>query len=553
MKKFSRLIMIFILGFALFLGVGIHSSAASNYYNQVKNKTVTDGYYILKVKNVEQLQNALKTAQKKATSKKPYKIIVKPGTYKLEHSLNIFSNTYLYAKNVTFKQKKGATANMIIVGNNQNKVTGYYFKNITIDGGNWNENGNGNTAIKAANAKNFTLKNATIQNTRNGHLTEIAGCNGVKITNCKYKKQVLSSNVYKYEAIQLDIITKKHFVGYKYQDLPLKNVIITKCSFENVPRGVGSHTAILNDPINGLEITNNTFKNVKSCAIQILNAKNCTISNNNILSAPRGIAVFSCGFSNQDTYLATTLAKEGKTKAKVSIKYKTPASNMKIKVESNTITLKGTDKYASYENAGIYISGYNATKAYKSSSGDKIPKGNYYLSGITVKNNTIKGNGHGIRLSDVRKAAVENNILAFTGTLGKINYYGINLNMSTKSTEIKNNKTEGYLNGIFVIDASAGSVTDNIISSANKYGISLEKASAASVNNNVIKTTLSNGIHLWNGSSANTIMNNQITSAGGKAVYVGGKSSVKEICGNKCTSCVEEIVVSRDSDVKSVQ
>ena len=164
----------------------------------------------------------------------------------------------------------------------------YYYQNITIDGGIWNENGNSNTAIKICHTQNITLMNATLKNCSNSHLMEIAGNNGITIQNCNFADQALSTSAkpYTYEAIQLDILLESHLSGYLSEDLPLKNVKITGCSFKNVPRGIGSHTAILNNPVDTIEISNNTFTSLKSLAIQAMNYINCTTVSYTHLTLP---------------------------------------------------------------------------------------------------------------------------------------------------------------------------------------------------------------------------------------------------------------------------
>lgn len=77
---------------------------------------------------------------------------------------------------------------MIKVGDSNDTHSGYYYQNITIDGGIWNENGNSNTAIKICHTQNITLMNATLKNCSNSHLMEIAGNNGITIQNCNFAR-----------------------------------------------------------------------------------------------------------------------------------------------------------------------------------------------------------------------------------------------------------------------------------------------------------------------------------------------------------------------------
>lgn len=117
---------------------------------------VSNGYYVINVTKSEisstsayaAIQSALDEAQENATTDLPYKVFVDPGKYSLTQGLRIYSNTYLCLTGVTLTQNKGSNYNMIKVGDSNDTHSGYYYQNITIDGGIWNENGNSNTAIK---------------------------------------------------------------------------------------------------------------------------------------------------------------------------------------------------------------------------------------------------------------------------------------------------------------------------------------------------------------------------------------------------------------------
>lgn len=555
MKRMKSIILMFVLCCANILICDQSANAAStSYYDSViDGQTDQDGYYIIKADTVSKITSALKEAHQSATEAKPYKIVIKPSSYTIDTAFILYGNTYLYAQGATFKQKSGTQNNMIRVGNSDN-VLGYYYKNIVVDGGEWNENNNSNTLAKIAQAQSVTVQNATFKNVKKGHLMEVAGVNDMTITNCQFLNQVIPSKGSKlYEAVQLDILVQKHMTGYRSQDLSTKNVTVTDCVFDNVPRGIGSHTTVLNNPINGITISNNTFTNIKSCAVQFLNVINCTVSDNTMTSTPRGVTILGAVFDNQDTYLAKTLSKEGNTSSPTSVKYKKPASNMNIVISNNKIKISGKDPYASYERSGVFVSGQNAKSTYKSSSGDKLPKGNYYVSGVTITGNTVQGNSHGVKLVDVQNTKVQNNKLNFTGSISKTNYYGVHLKGKTKSITVSKNTISKYLNGIYVKDAGAGNITSNTIKDVKKYGISIERSTASKISSNTVTKTKNNGIHIWDKSTVKTISNNKVTSSKNRAIYVGGKSNVTTISGNKFKSCKEKIFVNPDSKVKKKQ
>jgi parallel beta-helix repeat protein len=226
---------------------------------------------------------------------------------------------------------------------------------------------------------------------------------------------------------------------------------------------------------------------------------------------------------------------------------------MNIVIKNNNIKIKGTDPYASYERSGVFVSGYNAKKTYKSASGDKLPKGNYYVSGVVIANNTVVGNCHGVKLFDVRNCKVTNNKLSFTGSIGKVNYYGITLKGNTKNITVSNNRISKHLNGIYLKEASAGNILNNTITNVKKYGISIEQSTANKISGNTVNKAKFNGIHLWDKSTVKIISNNKVSSVKVRGIYVGGKSKVTTINGNKFKACKEKINVNRDSSVKNKQ
>jgi parallel beta-helix repeat protein len=534
MKVVKRLLFVFAV-MAVVLSAGSKESVkAADYYNSVTEGTVDgDGYYILKADTFGGIQEALYEAEEKASASKKYKIVVKPQTYENCMILSIPGNTYLYAEGATFIQEKGKMLNMIIVGSYSSG--GYDQENITIEGGTWDENGNSNTLAKIAHAKNFCMKGVTLKNTKNGHLMEVAGVDGFELDKCRFLDQVLETGASSmtYEAVQLDILVKKHFKTSYYEDLANRNIKVTGCTFSNVPRGIGSHTAVLNNPVKNIEIKNNTFEKISSCAVQFINVENCEVSGNTIKSAPRGITILSAVYAKQDTFLASTLAAQQGTSTTTPDNYITPDKNMKLVIKNNKITISGKDPYASYERCGIWVNGQDAEKAYKSSSGDTLPKGNYYLSGVTITGNTVKGNGHGVKIIDTRNCTVKSNKLTFTGKISTVNYYGVTAKINSKNIKVTNNTATGYLNNIYIVDSAASSLAQNTLNSAKKYGISVERSTVSDITKNKINKTKSNGIHIWDKSKVSSVKNNTLKSVGGKTVYVGGGSKASKITGNK--------------------
>ena len=479
------------------------------------------------------VQTALNQAKSDATETAPYKVVVPEGSYELTRSLHIYGNTWLYAEGVTFTRASDAASNVIRVGESDDTNSGYYYENIIIEGATLDQNEGGYTTVKIAHASNVTLKNCVVKNSVDAHLMEVAGVQGLTIEGCTFQDQIVedTDNI-RYEAIQIDILEEYHFSGYLYEDLANKNIVIDNCTFKNVPRGVGSHTAVLNNPVDGVQITNCTFTDCETVAIQGMNWINVTISNNTITGSPRGIAIYS--IRENGVYLASTLASEGETSYSTSCIYQELVLDQNILISDNSITTSGTDPYKDYEESAITVGGISLSKATTGNSlsdgtGDSVPAGDYSVSGVTISGNTISTMGHGIRLEWTKNAAIDNNTITSTGAANSsTTYYGIQLRETSTDNTITNNVIKNTKShGIFINSSSgASSVKSNTITSAGGEGIRVEGSSiVTTISNNTISKATLNGIYVYNSAKVTTISSNKITSVSKNGVDVQGATA----------------------------
>ncbi len=530
------------------------------------------------------VQDALDTAKENATQSKPYKVIVPKGTYTINSGLRVYSNTWLVLNGVTLIRSRGI--NIVRAGEADpanSGATGYNaYKNIIIEGGILDgayivdEKDNGATIAKFSHGTNITFKNITFRNEDNGHIMEVASIDGLNISGCKFSNQTLTPGKFGYEAIQLDINVQEHFANYRSEDLPLKNVTVDNCTFTDCPRGVGSHTAINNAPMDTIKITNCTFTNMSSCAIQGLNWKNCIIKDNTIINATRGISVFSVQDNGGGVFNASFLANEGNTTQHVSDKYTAPGDS-NIVISNNILKYIAYvgDKYVGTRCAGIQAIGYDLSKA---TPAHGIAKGNYYLKGVTISDNTIefsntlKANGDGIRLDDARNVVVSSNKITCNqkkSTSDNNNYYGIAV-YGSKNIDIKNNSVKNAnSNGIHILNNSykntnnvseINSISGNTIYNSGAHGISaIEGSSVKEISNNTINNTVSNGINIRkstvtdsirnNVSAINGISGNTINNSGAHGISAIDGSSIKEISNNTINKTVSNGIHIRQSKI----
>ncbi len=518
MKRiFKNLFIIFTVAVMAASGISAVPVSAAT----VKNITVKAS--VIKAQGARKaIQDVLDKARKKATAKKPYVITVAKGNYDLTGTLKIYSNTTLSLKGVTLNAKRDS--NVIIVGEPtaENKgAKGYYYKNITISGGTLNGKKRSGTMLKIGHASNIKITNMTFKNAKNAHIMEVAGVKKLTVENCRFLNQTLTKNQSSpcYEAIQLDVLVSTHMLGYRSEDLTNKNITITDCIFKNVPRGVGSHTSIINNPMTGISITDCTFTNIASAAIQGMGWENVKITGNTVSATPRGIVCYTVFSGGKGSFTAGQLQAEGKVKTGTSNLYNTPNKDQKIYIADNKITLNSKkDPYTdvTYARVGIMVSGTEITsqKKLKDNSG-LIPCGNYYASGVEITQNTVKTTGHGIRVVDTRNAEITNNKITFGTVPDKdtVAYYGIEATFGSKKVSINSNSIKkATCNGIYVNRSSqVSSIKSNAINTTGKYGIDVQGAEVNSLSHNTLTDTGNVGIMIFSGGDVSRVCYNTVT------------------------------------------
>lgn len=487
---------------------------------------------------VSAVQDALIQARNLSDDEHICTVKVAPGEYILDRVIRLFSNTELDLTDVTIKRARGIVSNMVRTGTEDGVSEGAIgyeaYKNITIKGGVFDADFTSNTMIKLAHARNITLDGVTLKNLRNSHMMEVAGVDGFTLKNCTFENQQLELDEDKeicYEAVQLDVLKKGHIVNCRSEDIPMKNVLVEGCTFDNCPRGVGSHTAILNNPFENISIRNNTFTNMTSVAIQTMNWNNCSITDNYIDNTPRGIAVYKISSLGKGMYLAGDIAAEGNTEAHVSDDYNAP-ENSNTLIAYNTIKNAGMieDTFASYSVTGISVLGYDLTNP-ETDDGEtaaKVPRGDYYANGVTIRNNYVDIKGSGCRLDDVRNVDVESNVF----------YCGDN-----------SFKPDSKYHGIYARYASQlGSIKNNYIKNAKINGIHIgENCTVSSVCNNDVDTASNYGIVAYN-AKLTSILDNRVSNVSNAAIGVNDSAAVSyAVARNRMFNCKLGINITKSS------
>ena len=272
------------------------------------------------------LQNALDQAKKELidNSKILVKVIVPEGTYYVNQTLLIYSNTYLLLDknaNIIFNGKGNVlkasyvdlSGNICLPtdttrldgGLSEECNIGKYkqWKNITIEGGIWDYNKNKSMVL--LHGDNLTIKNTILKNSST-HALNVSGTKDTIIENVIFKDQITSNKLGSInEVLHLD---STDIAGepsaFPLDGTPVKNVLIQNCTFDNVLSGVGSHTLYTKEEEIGTNITirNNIFKDIKYIAINLFAHNNVLIYNNEAYGANKSYAFLHTYYTGAKVY-----------------------------------------------------------------------------------------------------------------------------------------------------------------------------------------------------------------------------------------------------------
>jgi parallel beta-helix repeat protein len=270
----------------------------------------------------------------------------------------------------------------------------------------------------------------------------------------------------------------------------MKNVEITGCTFKNLSKGLGTHTTLIGAYHENIKINNNVFSNITNEAIICLNYYNCEIKDNVIEDCGAGIE-FSYYLPNNYCIYNTIFDGTVTVDNKIRHKAGTVISGNKMTINYHT----------GYVNCyGISVYGYNRTSKGIGAAGNTIKAQDYYISDVTVDNNTIVTAGYGIRLQDAKKCTVTNNKITGKNFSEKdshikagYTYDGIYLSKKSSALALSGNTIKNMNGGgIYLSESTAlGGITDNKITGVKRYGIYLYSGSKAkgAISGNTIKST----------------------------------------------------------------
>ena len=445
------------------------------------------------------IQKALNYAIDNGSSSIQIKVVVPKGTYKINSLLKIYSNTWLYLEDGA-KIVRNFDKGCMIKNAQANGKGGFDSeRNIVIEGGTWDGNpsstSNPFSNMRFGHMTNLWIKNVEITNNYNGHHLEIGAAQGVTIENCDFHGYTGASQK---EAIQLDTISDADvFAGYApYDDTPCDNVIIKNNNFHDMMRGLGSHSASLGVYYTNTIITGNTFKNLKSTAIVLVNHKNCIIENNTMTDVGYGVD-FKYMTDNENSNFHVPSSGYAGIKDRLD-------DNANTIIRNNTISTALT--YYISDPFGIQLYGRELETSYNH------PDYNYTIKGVKITGNTIKTVGNAVRLTDVSGIFIDSNEMSFN-----YDYY---------------NRSDMDL--ISMVDASQITISKNTMTGTKQNSVYISGGSDNVISSNKISKPAVSGVYVSGGSTKNTISGNTITSAGSNGIKV-TKESKADIKKNTIT------------------
>ena len=435
--------------------------------------TVFDGQelYVFQI-NDDDITSALKEAFLFCASGegKHFNVKVPKGTYKVSSPITISDNTVLDLSDGVILENAENNSNILISKRNVTKYNGS--KNIEILGGTLTYSKDykkKSCLVRLAHADNISFNNTVFELNNDSHHVEIAACRNITFEGCTFRDGRGSLSNTSGEALQIDILDETtHFPSMpEYDGTMNKNIIVNKCVFKNLLRGVGTNSGIAGLYHKNIRITNCQFSNIRSTAISFMNYIESQISNNKITNCGEGIKYY---MMMSDSNLHKMCYIEGKGSSK---------SDCSTVITSNSINVI-RNEYVS-KAVAINIFGNDVSKK-------DVPfkKANYYVGKINVINNIIKTQDVGIRMYDVRNSVISENEIS-----GNSIDNGILLDSDSKSNEIAKNSVKGFDRGIYFKKGNSNKLKSNTFEN-NRYGAYIADGIKAKVYRNTYKSNSKN-------------------------------------------------------------
>lgn len=437
-------------------------------------------------------------------------IYIPSGNYTLKRGLKIYSNTRIICDDdVTISRCFNGGA---IISTAPTSAYGYNgAHNILIQGGTWDGNAAnfGNVSsfsnIRIGHASNVLLRGMNIINNKNGHHIEIGGANGITIDGCYFSGYY--GDLMK-EAIQLDVMNcEELFAGYSpFDDTACNNIMIRGCTFSDIPRAIGSHSAVTGVYYTNVTITDNTFNGITNYALFLYNYRKCTIRNNTFNYC--GAAILFNHMSDESfRHFFPSVSGVGASAANID-------RDTDTIIEGNIIDTVVTSLQPFPFAIQLYGASVSATSNY--------PAADYYMSNIDIRDNQITSAYCGLVLNDVYNVKVSGN--SITGKADGAGGYLISANWCYDSTFKNNTLAEGVKSGFCAANSARITAEGNTVRNCGDVGLLVSADNDITISKNGFSDNTLGGVKIDNASSAVTVAGSVIK-GGNYAVKVNSSGS----------------------------
>ena len=516
-------------------------------------------------KNLSRIESVM-TWIKKQHSKSAYKntmfkVVIPEGTYYINGAytksqnrcIHLYDHTWLSMNGVTLIKSDTRNRAIIRAGTSSDSVSGYGGEsNIILEGGVVD----GNTSIHKSKTQHFSgvrfghnhdvlIANVHFKGNVSGHHLELCGVKGISVVGCTftdYKDSGYTKGINRNEAIQIDVTNSATLTPTysRYDDTVTGNVVIYNNTFQDLSRGVGSHSAVFGTYYDNIVIDNNTFSDIKSQAVHCENYRDCSISDNSIENCGGGIDFNAICYAPDGNYYAPhgTLPKYDKIKS----------YNAKTDISGNTISVK---KGSSLTNAsGIHVHGGKASSERTKREAKAYYKKTFRITGVNIESNFItSARSAGIYLAYVGDYTLDGNQIKGIVSGSAARGVGVYLDNCSGGTLTENNIYKTQSHGIYLLSCTGNEATPttlyanrvNVTQNTGCIGVYLKNSHYVDVTKNKVKAK-SYAVYL-KGSSTVTIgeqnAGNTLTSSAKYGVYATGKSKKGIFVQHNLITCKE--------------
>ncbi|SDL96272.1 right-handed parallel beta-helix repeat-containing protein [Sediminibacillus halophilus] len=234
-------------------------------------------------------------------------VIIPAGTYRLEKTLYVSSNTHIIAA-PSARLVRDHDGYLVTNGRPEESFEGYDgHSNITIEGGIWDFNGvirrKMHNCFAIGHGENITLQRMEIRDVAGAHAIEVCGCRNVWINGCRFLGFIDTGGRSFSEAVQIDLMKAVGvFSAFgAYDQTTCENIWVNDCYFGSSntegsqvwPRGIGSHSSTIGVWHENIMISSNVFDGLTKQAVRGYSWKNLQVHHNQFLHCGAGIEVAS--------------------------------------------------------------------------------------------------------------------------------------------------------------------------------------------------------------------------------------------------------------------